>query len=84
LHQHVGKKTKVKVATRYSHNIPKLVCPKDSNGLLISTKYLNKILKIDVEEKTVTLKSGLTLKQIINEASKKMVWFNPIHHIGMV
>lgn len=64
------KKTKVKVATRYSHSVPKLVCPEDSNGILISTKYLNKVVKIDVEEKTIALESGVTLKQIINEASK--------------
>jgi len=64
------KKTKVKVATRYSHSVPKLVCPEDSNGILISTKYLNKVVKIDVEEKTITLESGVTLKEIINEASK--------------
>ncbi|KEH18585.1 putative oxidoreductase [Medicago truncatula] len=63
-------KIKVKVATRYSHSVPKLVCPEDSNGILISTKYLNKVVKIDVEEKTITLESGVTLKQIINEASK--------------
>ncbi|XP_045788264.1 probable L-gulonolactone oxidase 6 [Trifolium pratense] len=63
-------KTKIKVTTRYSHSIPKLVCLDDSKGLLISTKYLNKVVKIDVDEKTITIESGVTLKELINEASK--------------
>ncbi|KAI4355301.1 hypothetical protein L6164_004089 [Bauhinia variegata] len=61
---------KIKVATRFSHSIPKLVCPDGQNGLLISTKYLNRVLNIDVEERTVTLESGVTLKQLINEAAE--------------
>ncbi|KAG5100763.1 hypothetical protein AAZX31_16G018200 [Glycine max] len=63
-------KTKMKVATRYSHSIPKLVCPEGENGLLISTKYLNKIAKVDVEARTMTVESGVTMKQLINEAAK--------------
>ncbi|KAJ1408367.1 FAD-binding, type 2 [Sesbania bispinosa] len=64
------KKSKMKVATRYSHSIPKLVCPEGQNGLLISTKYLNKILKIDVEARTMRVESGVTMKELINEAAK--------------
>ncbi|XP_044501666.1 probable L-gulonolactone oxidase 6 [Mangifera indica] len=63
-------KRKMKVATRFSHSIPKLVCPDGADGLLISTKYLNKILKIDPEAMTITVESGVTLRQIIEEASK--------------
>ncbi|XP_027337358.1 probable L-gulonolactone oxidase 6 [Abrus precatorius] len=63
-------KTNMKVATRFSHSIPKLVCPEGQNGLLISTKYLNQILKVDVEAKTMTMESGVTMKQLINEAAK--------------
>lgn len=64
------KNSKIKVATHYSHSIPKLVCPEGQKGLLISTKYLNKIVKIDVEEKLITVESGVTLKELIKEASK--------------
>lgn len=63
-------KNKMKVATRFSHSIPKLVCPEGQNGLLISTKYLNKVLKVDVGAKTMTVESGVTMKMIINEAAK--------------
>ncbi|KAJ1390808.1 L-gulonolactone oxidase, plant [Sesbania bispinosa] len=63
-------KRKMKVATRFSHSIPKWVCPDGQNGWLISTKYLNQILKIDEEAMTMTVESGVTLKQIINEAAK--------------
>lgn len=60
---------KMKVATRFSHSIPKLVCPDGENGLLISTKFLNHILKIDGQAMTMTVESGVTLRQIINAAA---------------
>ncbi|GAV79834.1 FAD_binding_4 domain-containing protein/ALO domain-containing protein, partial [Cephalotus follicularis] len=63
-------KKKMRVATRFSHSIPKLVCPDGQNGLLISTKYLNHILKIDAETMTITVESGVSLNQLINEAAK--------------
>ncbi|KAJ4825418.1 putative L-gulonolactone oxidase 6 [Turnera subulata] len=61
---------KMKVATRYGHSIPKLVCPDGDNGLLISTKYLNRTLAIDVQSMTMSVESGVTLRQLINEAAK--------------
>ncbi|KAM1612231.1 hypothetical protein ACFX1Z_000924 [Malus domestica] len=64
------KKTKMKVATRYSHSIPKLVCPSGEDGLIISTKYLNRVVEIDAKAKTMTLESGVTLRQLISEAAK--------------
>ncbi|KAJ8442908.1 hypothetical protein Cgig2_022274 [Carnegiea gigantea] len=63
-------KMKMKVATRYSHSIPKLVCPDGEEGLLISTKNLNKILKVDTGSGTMTVQSGVTLRQLIEEAAK--------------
>ncbi|KAI4328972.1 hypothetical protein L6164_021282 [Bauhinia variegata] len=63
-------KSKMKVATRYSHSIPKLVCPDGQNGVLISTKNLNTILRIDVEGETMTVESGVTLRQVISEAAR--------------
>nr|XP_048334534.1 probable L-gulonolactone oxidase 6 isoform X2 [Ziziphus jujuba var. spinosa] len=63
------KGSKIKVATRYSHSIPKLVCPSGQDGLLISTKNLNRVLKINEEAKTITLEAGVTLKELINEAA---------------
>lgn len=62
-------KRKMKVATRFSHSIPKLVCPDGQDGLLISTKYLNRTLRIDVKSMTMTVETGVTLRQLINDAS---------------
>ncbi|XP_061372878.1 probable L-gulonolactone oxidase 6 [Gastrolobium bilobum] len=62
--------TKMKAATRFSHSIPKLVCPDGQNGLLISTKNLNQILKTDAAAMTMTVESGVTLRQFISEAAK--------------
>ncbi|OVA04725.1 FAD linked oxidase [Macleaya cordata] len=63
-------KTKVKVATRYSHSIPKLVCPDGQDGLLISTLYLNRTLKIDAPTMTMTVESGAMLRDVIEQAAK--------------
>nr|ATD14370.1 putative L-gulonolactone oxidase [Mucuna sempervirens] len=63
-------KKKVKVGTRFSHSIPKWVCPEGQNGWMISTKYLNRVLEIDAEKRTMKVQSGVTLKQVINEAAK--------------
>ncbi|XVF33090.1 hypothetical protein REPUB_Repub17cG0138300 [Reevesia pubescens] len=63
-------KRKMKVVTRFSHSIPKLVCPDGQDGLLISTKYLNNVIEIDTAAMTMTVESGVTLRQLINEAAK--------------
>lgn len=55
---------KMKVATRYSHSIPKLVCPDGDDGLLISTKHLDRVLKVDARSMTITVQSGVTLRQV--------------------
>ena len=62
-------KRKVKVATRFSHSITKLACTDGENGLLISTKNLNKILNIDAKEGTMTVQSGVSLREIMAAAA---------------
>ncbi|XP_062088914.1 L-gulonolactone oxidase 2-like [Humulus lupulus] len=61
---------KMKVATRSSHSIPKLVCPGGEDGLLISTERLNKVLNIDTAAMTMTVQSGVTLRDLISEAAE--------------
>jgi L-gulonolactone oxidase len=51
------------------YSAPKLACP-DDNGLLISTKNLNRVLKIDVKLLRMTVESGVTLREIISEAAR--------------
>nr|GMD81731.1 probable L-gulonolactone oxidase 6 [Ipomoea batatas] len=63
-------KRKMKATTRFSHSIPKLACPNGDNGVLISTNYLNRVVKIDKQSMTMTVESGVTLRQLINEAAK--------------
>ncbi|XAR62919.1 L-gulonolactone oxidase [Bertholletia excelsa] len=41
------RKMKMKVITRFSHSIPKLVWPEGGYGLLVSTKFLNQTVEID-------------------------------------
>ncbi|KAF5177011.1 L-gulonolactone oxidase, partial [Thalictrum thalictroides] len=62
--------TKVKVVTKYSHSIPKLVCPDGEDGILISTRYLNRTIEVNTPKMTITVESGVTLKELIEQAAK--------------
>ncbi|KAH9617812.1 hypothetical protein KSS87_011485 [Heliosperma pusillum] len=61
---------KIKVVTKYCHSFTKLVCPDGQNGLVISTKNLNKVLNVDPTQKTMTVQSGMILEQFKDEAAK--------------
>ncbi|RAL38409.1 hypothetical protein DM860_002387 [Cuscuta australis] len=63
---------KMKAATRSSHSIPKLACPGSGSGdgLLISTMHLNRTLKVDKQSMTMTVESGVSLRQLINDAAE--------------
>ncbi|KAK9664845.1 hypothetical protein RND81_14G073200 [Saponaria officinalis] len=63
-------KRKIKVVTKYGHSFPKLVCPDGEDGLIISTKNLNKTLKVDTVQQTMTVQTGMTLEQFKDVAAK--------------
>lgn len=64
--------TKMKVATRYSHSIPPLACPGSgrSEGLVISTRRLDRVVSLDPAAGRVTVESGVTLRDLVAEAAK--------------
>ncbi|RAL38412.1 hypothetical protein DM860_002390 [Cuscuta australis] len=63
---------KMKAATRFSSSITKLACPGGGggDGLIISTMHLNRTLKVDNRSMTVTVESGVSLRQLINDAAE--------------
>ncbi|XP_074293800.1 putative L-gulonolactone oxidase 1 [Silene latifolia] len=61
---------KIKVVTRYGHSFPKLVCPDGEDGLVISTKNLNKVVNVDLAQQTITVQTGMVLNQFKDEAAK--------------
>ncbi|KAJ3693977.1 hypothetical protein LUZ60_009457 [Juncus effusus] len=63
-------KRKMKVVTRFAHSMPKLACPGGSDGILISTRYLNKVLRTDTKQMQITVESGITLKDLIEAAAQ--------------
>ncbi|KAF7152085.1 hypothetical protein RHSIM_Rhsim01G0179200 [Rhododendron simsii] len=54
-------KRKMKVATRFSHSIPKLVCLDGDEGLLISIKFLDQATKVGLALPYVPYWWGLTV-----------------------
>ncbi|WCJ22499.1 D-arabinono-1 4-lactone oxidase family protein [Euphorbia peplus] len=61
---------KMKVTTRYSHSTTKLVCTDGQDGLFISTNNLNRVIDVNVEALTITVESGVMLRELIEEAAK--------------
>ncbi|KAJ1283901.1 hypothetical protein BS78_03G162800 [Paspalum vaginatum] len=62
-------KRKVKVATRHSHSFTKLACPGGSEGTIISTRCLDRTVRVDAEQRLVTVESGMVLRDIIEVAA---------------
>ncbi|KAJ3676142.1 hypothetical protein LUZ60_003554 [Juncus effusus] len=63
-------KQKMKVVTRFAHSIPKLACSGGSDGILISTRYLNNVISVDKTKMQITVESGITLKDLIEVAAE--------------
>ncbi|VAI83164.1 unnamed protein product [Triticum turgidum subsp. durum] len=61
-------KRKMKVATKYSHSLPKLACPGGLDGTIISTARLNRTVSVDVERRLMTVESGMVLRDLIEAA----------------
>lgn len=61
---------KMRVVTRFSHSTTKLACADGEDSRLISTEFLNQTLGIDIEAMTITVQSGVSLRQLIHDAAK--------------
>lgn len=57
---------KIKVVSRWLHTTPKLACPGGNEGLVISTRDYNQNMFIDEKAMTVTVDSGIELRQLLD------------------
>ncbi|TKW01727.1 hypothetical protein SEVIR_8G198100v4 [Setaria viridis] len=62
--------TRMKVATRFSHSVPKLACPARDRGLIISTESLSRVVAVDAGRREVIVEGGVTLGQLIDAAAE--------------
>ena len=69
----VQKNQKMRVVTRYSHSIPKLVCPAGEAGLIISTLNLDRVVSVDERSMRMTLESGVNHKDLIDAATNEVL-----------
>ncbi|OEL29193.1 L-gulonolactone oxidase 2 [Dichanthelium oligosanthes] len=60
---------KAKAATRHAHSFTKLACPGGRDGTVISTRWLNRTVRVDVERRLVTVESGVVLRDLIAVAA---------------
>ena len=51
----VKKQQNVRVVTRHSHSIPKLVCPQGESGLIISSSEVNHVVSVDESSMRMSL-----------------------------
>ncbi|GLJ38527.1 hypothetical protein SUGI_0785140 [Cryptomeria japonica] len=68
-------KQKMRVVTRWSHSIPKLVCPGGEEGLIISTQELKRVVSVDEEFMRMSVESGAALGDIISAAAEYKLAF---------
>ncbi|KAK4747037.1 hypothetical protein SAY87_026074 [Trapa incisa] len=62
---------KVKVVSKFSHTIPKLACPGANTSILISTEKYDSVIDIDVPNMSVTVDSGVSLRNLIDKVEEK-------------
>ena len=57
---------KIKVGSKYSHSMTKLVCPGGDTGIFLSTSNYASIISINKEANTVTVQAGTQLQDVID------------------
>ncbi|MCO5553445.1 hypothetical protein L7F22_006966 [Adiantum nelumboides] len=62
--------TKIRVVSRGSHSIPKLVCPGGHDGILVSTREYNSLIHVNLTSKTVTAHAGVMLEDLLQTVAQ--------------
>ncbi|GLJ25468.1 hypothetical protein SUGI_0487600 [Cryptomeria japonica] len=65
----VQNKQKIRVMSRHSHSISKLVCV-ESKGLIISTQNYNSVIGVNRRAMTITVQAGTLMRDVMEAAAK--------------
>ncbi|GLJ36512.1 hypothetical protein SUGI_0733470 [Cryptomeria japonica] len=66
----VKKQQKIRVVTKHSHSIPKLVCPEGETGLIISSSDLNHVVSVEECYMRMSIESSTGLRDLIDSAAE--------------
>ncbi|MCO5577852.1 hypothetical protein L7F22_031687 [Adiantum nelumboides] len=58
--------SKIKVVSKGSHSLPKLVCAGGDQGLLVSTEFYNSLIRVNRSSQTVTAQAGVMLRDMLD------------------
>lgn len=62
---------KIKVVSRFSHSLSKLVCVDDEEGVIISTRDYDSTIQVDKTAMTISVDAGVMMRNVIDAAAEE-------------
>ncbi|GLJ25512.1 hypothetical protein SUGI_0488370 [Cryptomeria japonica] len=85
----VKKKQRIRVVSKLSHSVPKLVCV-GSEGLIISTQNYASVIEVNKTAMTIRVQAGALMNDVLEAAAKEglalnaMIYWNGVSAAGVI